>query len=191
MKNLFTNLLRFFRRKPRTNPLPPPTLETVYVDAEARKWYCFENPLMMPTARKKVLEEKIKMLSFNITAEKDKERWRRMVDHANARREVELYAELNEGLVRSELLCERETHIEVCCAVFLVEGEPTDGFSSEWFMRKKRYLLDDLEAQAFFLELFLIKYRSYTKDSATAFLTYLTETEKINRFLNRNFSSQR
>jgi len=191
MKNLFTNLFRFFRRKLSPNVAPPPTLETVYVDVAGRKWYCFENPLMMPIARKKVLEEKTKMLSFNITAEKQKEHYERMIAHANARRDVELFAELNEGYIRLQLLGERETMVEVCCAVFLVEGEPIDTFSTEWFMRKKRYLLDDLEAQAFFLELFLIKYRSYTKDSATAFLTYLTETEKINRFLNRNFSSQR
>lgn len=127
-------------------------LREVYIDKDGRKWYEFENPLMIPAKRAIAAEVATKMQEMNLTKDVLLQLMAKMKEHANKGQIVDLFAILNEIEFRLNFIAEDETLINLAACYFVVEGEDETEFSEVEKNNKVNYIKSNSEAFNFFVQ---------------------------------------
>lgn len=127
-------------------------LREVYIDKDGRKWYEFENPLMIPAKRAIAAEVATKMQEMNLTKDVLLQLMAKMKEHANKGQIVDLFAILNEIEFRLNFIAEEETLINLAACYFVVEGEDETEFSEVEKNNKVNYIKSNSEAFNFFVQ---------------------------------------
>jgi len=127
-------------------------MREVFVGKDGRKWYEFENPLMIPAKRAIAAEIATKMQDMNLTREALLELMAKMKEHANKGQIVELFGILNEIEFRLNFIAEEETLINLAACYFVIDGEDETEFNEIEKKRKVDYIKSNPEAFNFFVQ---------------------------------------
>lgn len=127
-------------------------LKPIFVDAQGRNWYEFENPMTIPAKRAIAAEVATRMQEMNLTKESLLELMAKMKDHANKGQIVELFALLNEIEFRMNFIAEEDTLINLAAAYFVIDGEDETDFSEVDKSKKVAYIKENKEAFNFFVQ---------------------------------------
>jgi hypothetical protein len=121
-------------------------LREVYVDKDGRKWYEFENPLMIPAKRAIAAEVATKMQEMNLTKDALLQLMAKMKEYANQGKIVDLFSVLHEIEFRLNFIAEEETLINLAACYFVIEGEDETEFSEVEKNNKVSYIKSNSEA---------------------------------------------
>ena len=162
-------------------------LREIYVDKDGRKWYEFENPLMIPAKRAIAAEVATKMQEMNLTKDVLLELMAKMKDHANKGQIVDLFAILNEIEFRLNFIAEEETLINLAACFFVIDGEDETDFSEVEKNNKINYIKSNGEAFNFFVQRAFSYTTKYSQLSDIDIQEYLTQNaqnvERIKQYL--------
>lgn len=162
-------------------------LREVYIDKDGRKWYEFENPLMIPAKRAIAAEVATKMQEMNLTKDVLLELMAKMKEHANKGQIVDLFAILNEIEFRLNFIAEEETLINLAACFFIIDGEDETDFSEVEKKNKVEYIKSNAEAFNFFVQRAFLYTTKYSQLSDIDIQEYLTQNaqnvERIKQYL--------
>ena len=162
-------------------------LREVYVDKDGRKWYEFENPLMIPAKRAIAAEIATKMQDMNLTKDVLLGLMAKMKEHANKGQIVELFGILNEIEFRLNFIAEEETLINLAACYFVIDGEDETEFNEIEKKRKVDYIKSNSEAFNFFVQRAFEYTTKYSQVSEVDIQEYLNlnaqNAERIQQYL--------
>jgi hypothetical protein len=162
-------------------------LRQVYVDKDGRKWYEFENPLMIPAKRAIAAEVATKMQEMNLTKDALLQLMAKMKEYANQGKIVDLFSVLHEIEFRLNFIAEEETLINLAACYFVIEGEDETEFSEVEKNNKVSYIKSNSEAFNFFVQRafeFTTKYSQLSDIDIQEYLTLNAQNaERIQQYL--------
>jgi hypothetical protein len=162
-------------------------LREVYVDKQGRKWYEFENALMIPAKRAIAAEVATKMQEMNLTKESLLELIAKMKEHANNGKIVDMFSILHEIEFRLNFIAEEETLINLAACYFVIDGEDETEFSEVEKNNKVNYIKSNPEAFNFFVQrafMFTTKYSELSEIDIQEYLTQNAQNvERIKQYL--------
>jgi hypothetical protein len=162
-------------------------LKEVYVDKDGRKWYEFENPLMIPAKRAIAAEVATKMQEMNLTKDALTQLIAKMKEYANQGKIVDLFSILHEIEFRLNFIAEEETLINLAACYFVIDGEDETEFSEVEKNNKVNYIKSNSEAFNFFVQRafeFTTKYSQLSDIDIQEYLTLNAQNaERIQQYL--------
>lgn len=159
------------------------TLE--YIDRQGNKWYSFNNILDMSMDRKLMIDEAQRFMELNITKDKLLKIIVSLKDKISNKKNDDAFVTVANLEARLSLKAETETCLQLCAIIFLINNEPLTHFDNKYYEQKLELLTNDIELRNFFFQLFLIKYKSFTQQSAQDFINYLKKATLQINLLNR------
>ena len=177
-----------FNRKQKATPQK---LQTVYTDKFGNEWKQFTNQLDLPATRAIAAEIATKHTEFNITPDLFKQMIGLMKEHANKGEIVELFHLLEEIEIRTEMIGEEQTLLELACCYYLLNDENPEGSGNDKRLEKLRILDQDNEAKNFFLRSCFEITKEFSNISGADIIKYLKEQQPITNRLQRLISKRK
>lgn len=166
-------------------------LTEVFVDTLGRKWYQYENPMMIPAKRAIAAEVATKMQEMNITKENLLELMAKMKEYANKGNIVDLFAILNEIEFRLNFIAEEETLINLAACYFILDGEDETDFSEVEKIKKISYIKENKEAFNFFVQRAYELTMNYSEMSEIDIQEFLLQNAQNTERLKKHLLSKR
>lgn len=156
-------------------------LEVVYTsetDKGKARWYAYKNPLNLPPGRSWTAELATTFAELCMTPRDFDQAMTKMKAAIN-KNDLAKCGQIVGNLVeRRNLAAEMSSLEELAHAYFMLEGEPTQKCSPEWFKRKKEIWNQDPACHAFFLHKAMAIIRDIKDLSESDLHLFLRATEK-------------
>jgi hypothetical protein len=159
----------------------------IFTDSLGRNWYQFQNAVTIPAKRAIAAEVATKFQEMNLTKQNLLDLMKKMKEHANSGKIVDLFAILHEIEFRLNFIGEEETLINLAAAYFVLEGEDETEFSEVDRVKKVEYIKQDKEAFNFFVQRAFEFTTNYSQMSEIDIQEYLLQNaqnaERLKKYL--------